>query len=254
MRLAKLLISGLVTLGVTAPLAWAAMPRFHPYWGVTIQAVYDQHGDPVLGANFSPNGGLAKPHWRICAPPHTSVCEPAGSGSQELSPGATSSGTVFRATATYKGRTYVATSAVWEGQVRALHPPDIEGEIRVGARVNVTRATWGGGWRPDPSYHPRAGVQSGGRAAALDELTIEACETRVATQCLNLTPAAWEGTGLVHPLRIEKRFKGWYLFGFDQHFSGDTAFATPGYMTPEAAPTLTAGPTVARSEPYGPIR
>ncbi len=137
--------------------------------------------------------------------------------------------------------------------MQALDPPGLEGEIRVGARVNVTSATWRGGWQPDTSYHQQAG-QSGGRAAALDDLTTEACKTLLATRCLNLTPAGSEGSTLVHPIRIDKRFRGWYLFGFDQHFSGDTAFATPGYMTPEAAPALKAGPTIARSKPYGPIR
>ena len=251
MKLAKVLIGALVTLGVTAPAAAAASPRFKPYWGVTIQAVYDQHGNPLLVANFSPSGNLAQPSWAICAPPHTRVCRAAGNRSQGLSPGATNPGTVFRATATYHGRTYAATSAVWRGQLHAVHPPELEGEVRVGAHVNVTGAVWGGGWQPGPGYQRQLGAQSGGRAPAIDELSIEACRTQQATHCVSLRPAEEQGARLRHPIRVGRRFKGWYLFGFDQHFSGDTAFATS--TTPTQA-LLTAGPTVARSRPYGPVR
>lgn len=254
MRLARLFIAGLIAAGVTAPVTLAAMHHFRPYWGVTIQAVYDQDGNPSLVANFSPNGGLAKPHWSICAPRHTAACRPAGKGSQELSPGATPPGTVFRATAIYRHRAYTATSAVWEGQLHWVAAPRLEGDLRVGARVNLTRATWSGGWKVNASYHLHPGGQSGGRAAAIDVLTIEACRTRLAGHCLNLTPAAWEGVSLVHPIRIAARFRGWYLFAFDQHFSGDTAFATSGYRTAGQAATLKMGPTVARSRPYGPVR
>jgi len=251
MKLARFLIAGLMALGATAPAAAAAAPRFKPYWGVTIQAVYNQHGNPLLVANFSPNDSLARARWSICRPPRTGVCKPAGNGSQQLSPGASRAGTVFRATATYRGRKYVASSAVWLGQVHPLTPPEIQGEIRVGARVNVTRATWGGGWQTDPSYHQQPGVQSGGRAAELDQLSLEACRTRQATHCVSPTPAGWQSPGIVRPIRIGRRFKGWYLFGLDQHFSGDTAFAT---STTGAAPATKPGPTVARSKPYGPVR
>jgi hypothetical protein len=54
---------------------------------IDIQATYDQQGNPVLGANFSPNASLATSHWEICSPPNTSICRPARSSAQFLQPG-----------------------------------------------------------------------------------------------------------------------------------------------------------------------
>jgi hypothetical protein len=120
MRALRLLIIGLVFLATTGPLAFAVQVR--PHYGVDIQAVYDQNGNPALVANFS-NGGLAKPRWSICAPPDVSACKPVASTSQGLTPGPTKPGTVFEASALYRGTTYTAISAVWEGQVQAVRGP-----------------------------------------------------------------------------------------------------------------------------------
>ncbi len=252
MRALRFLIVGLVLTAATAVPALAVQVR--PHYSVDIQAVYDQNGNPSLVANFAPNGGLATPRWSICAPPNTSVCTPVGSTSQQLTPGPTESGTVFEASAVYRGTTYTGISAVWEGQLHAVHPPALKGESRVGARVSPTVATWQGGWQTQQNYQrPQDGAQSGGRAPAIDQLRVEACRTRKATHCVNLSQVTWAGSTNGAPVRIAGRFKGWYLFAFDQHFSGDAAFATPAYRSPEDAPTLKVGPTVARSAPYGPV-
>ena len=251
MRALWLLTVGLIAVAASASGALAVQIPAH--YGVGIQAVYDQSGDPLLVANFLPNGGLAKPRWSICAPPDASVCKPAPSASQELIPGATKPGTVFKATATYRGTTYAATSAVWQGQVRAVRPPRLSSEARVGARVRAIAARWRGGWRVEPGYHSRRGAQSGGRAHAIDQLRVEACRTRGGAHCLNVSPVTWAGSSKGGAVRVGARFKGWYLFAFDQRFSGDQAFATSGYGSPEDSPTLTVGATVARSRPYGPV-
>jgi|SRR5579875_843679 len=253
MRGLRLPIAVLFSVVLTTSPAPAVQIR--PHHGVAIQAVYDPSGNPVLDANFTPNGALAKPRWSICAPPDTRVCRTVASSSQELIPGPTGAGTLFKATALYRGTTYSAISAVWQGQVHAVSRPALRGAVRVGAQVTPTIASWRGGWKAEASYHQQDGVASGGRAAATDQLSVEACRTRSGTRCLNLTPqsgASADSTG--RAVRIAKRFKGWYLFAFDQHVAGDTAFATPGYSSPENAPTLHVGPTVARSRPYGPVR
>src|SRR5579875_1982341 len=236
MRALRWLIVGLVVLAATgASLASAAQVR--PHYGVAIQAVYDRHGNPSLVANFTPNGGLAKPHWSVCAPADPRVCKPVGGGAQGLTPGPTQAGTVFRASATYKGTTYTSISAQWDGQVHAVHRPSLRGTPRVGSRVTPVGAIWRGGWRVDPTYHPQDGAQSGGRAAAFDQLSVEACRSRSGAHCLNLSPQARPG-GATIAVRIGARFRGWYLFAFDQRLSGDTAFAAPGYATPEDIPAL----------------
>lgn len=250
MRALRLLIVGPVIVATAASIAGAVQVR--PHYGVVIQAVYDRNGNPLLGANFSPDGALAKPRWSICAPPTTSVCKPVAGSSQELTPGATAPGTVFKAIATYRGTTYAAISAMWKGQLHALRRPGL-GEPRVGVRVSPTRATWQGGWKAVGSYHSQLGAQSGGRAPAIDQLSVEACRTRSGAHCLNLSPVAVATGDTGAAVRIGSRFKGWYLFAFDQHFSGDTAFATPAYGKPQDVPTLRVGPTVARSRPYGPV-
>jgi hypothetical protein len=228
-----LLIAVQVSLALTTPLAAAVQVR--PHYGVAIQAVYDRRGDPALVANFTPDGALAKPRWSICAPPDTSVCKPVASSSQELTAGTTKAGTVFKATAVYRGKTYSAISAVWQGQVQPVRRPGLRGTARVGGQVTPTAASWRGGWKAEPNYHQQEGAESGGRAAATDQP--------------QSAPAARTGSSV----RIARRFRGWYLFAFDQRFAADTAFATPGYSSPYSVPPLTAGPTVARSRAYGPV-
>jgi hypothetical protein len=252
MRALKFLILAPVLLAACAVPALAVQVR--PHYSVDIQAVYDQNGNPSLVANFAPNGALATPRWSICPPPNSSTCTPASSTSQELTPGPTRAGTVFQASAVYMGTTYTGISAVWEGQLHAVRAPTLKGEPRVGARVSPTVATWQGGWQTQLNYQrPQDGAQSGGRAPAIDQLRVEACRTRKGTHCLNLSQVTSAGSSNGSAVRIGRRFKGWYLFALDQRFSGDAAFATPAYRSPEDAPTLKVGPTVARSAAYGPV-
>jgi hypothetical protein len=78
-------------------------------YGIEIQAIADNAGDPVLVANFSPDGAPATPAWAICRSPDRHACTPARPKIElvgELDAGHQPVGTVFQATATYNGHTY----------------------------------------------------------------------------------------------------------------------------------------------------
>jgi hypothetical protein len=223
-------------------LALAGHPAAHVHrrmsapisYGVDIQTEYDKAGNPSLVANFAPDGGLAKPSFSTCPPTNVNVCALA-STSQFLEPGPTPAGTVFQAAATYQGHTYVARTPPWQGTVQATSPPKLNGSPRYHAAVTPTGATWAGGWGGD-----------------FDFLSVEACRTRAATHCVNLS--APKGYGFsTRPVVIDAWSTGWYLFAFDQRLAKDTTFFEYGYSSAAAIPPVHAGPTVARSAPVGPI-
>jgi hypothetical protein len=242
--LAAVLIALAVTVSGTADQAYATRGRHardtQPRvsvplgYGVDIQATFDNSGNPQLVANFSPDGALAKPRWATCRPLDVSVCTPASS-SQFLNAGPTAAGTVFQASATYRGKTYTGRTSPWQGTVQATSAPRVNGTPHYPASITASGASWTGGW--------------GGE---YDFLSIEACRTTAATACVNLSPQSGYGYSArtVHP---GTWFDGWYLFAFDQRLAKDAAFAEPGYLTAAAVPTVRAGPTVARSAPAGPV-
>lgn len=217
-------------------------------YGVDIQAVYDPVGNPDLVANFSPDGGLAKPHWSICSPPDVNVCMPAKRGN-EFQPGPIPAGTVFQATATYKGQTYVARSAPWLGTVRAIVVPRLDGHPRYGARVRPHGASWAGGWQTDPTFKSQSGPDSGGRGPNFDLVSVEACRTRTVRRCVNLSAPQGYGFSRRPPV-VGAWFTGWYLFAFDQRLAKDTLFAQPAYGRPADVPPVQVSDTVARSAPW----
>ena len=231
-------------------------------FGVEIQAVYDAAGDPSLVANFTPDGGLAKPRWSICSPPDLNVCTPAsragqpsapaGHASQFLDAGPTAAGTVFQATASYRGQTYVARTAPWLGTVRATVAPQLGGHPRYGTPVTPHGASWTGGWQTDPTFKPRDGADSGGHGPNFDFLSVEACRTRAARHCVNLSAPAGYGFSKRPPV-VGAWFTGWYLFAIDQRLAHDTAFALPGYSSPAAIPPVKLGATAVHSAPLGPV-
>lgn len=223
-------------------------------YGIEIQAVYDQHGNPSVVANFRPKANLAHPIWEICSPASGSVCTPAGKALPGLEPGASAAGTVFQAIATYAGHAYTARTAVWRGQVRATRGPQLEGPPQAGQLVRPKPALWRGGWQPDPAYKPQLGAMSGGRAPSFDFLSVEACRTRSGNHCIILTSGDPTRGSAPQPVRVARRFVGWYLFAFDQRFAADTVFDLVAYGNPGSIASLKVGPTVARSEPAGPIR
>jgi hypothetical protein len=232
--------------------AGASVASIPARYGIDIQAIYSSAGNPSLIANFSPDGALAKPRWSICRPPDVNVCAQAHTGSQFLEAGPSPADTIFEATATYKGQTYVARTARWKGTLRAIAAPRLSGSPRVGATVAPHRAVWTDGWAWQRHYRRKDGLDSGGRGPDFDFLSVEACRTSDAKKCVNLSEPRSEGFSRRAPV-VGMRFTGWYLFAFDQRFAADTAFAAPAYRTPASVPPLKAGATVARSAPRGPV-
>lgn len=229
-----------------------ARPRAsHLY--VSIQATYAS-ANPALVANFSPNGGLARPRWSICPPPNVDVCTPVRSHSQFLIPGRTQAGTVFEATAVYRGRTYTARTVAWLGTIHATGLPTVTGSARYGSVVAPHPGTWAGGWKTERHPSRASAGQDAGQAPNVNQLNIEACRTRTAEHCVNLTPQGKEATFSRRDPRIGQWFTGWYIFAFDQLEAGDTAYAGVGYGNAASMPIDRPGPTVSHSAAHGPIR
>jgi|SRR5579884_2009666 len=224
--------------GIASRHAVARPGRGRWRYAVAIQAVFDARGNPVLVANFTPDGSLARPAW--------SICRPAALGRRQacvfaaapiaLQPGREPAGTRFLAWARFRGRRYVA-SVTWRGRVRALARPGVDGTPRVGAAVLPLPGRWAGGW----------GTES-------DQLGLEACRTRSGRHCVMLSGGQAFCPPAAARARIPARFRGWYVFALDARSAHDEVCAGIGYGSPEAVPAWPVGETVARSAPVGPIR
>ncbi len=204
-------------------------------YGVDIQAVFSATGNPLLVADFSPNGALAIPRWSICAPAPQSTCTSAASKHRTLTPGPEPAGTRFVARARYAGRTYSA-AVTWQGRVQALTAPALEGPLREGGTVTPLPAQWTGGWSGDS-----------------DQLGVEVCPTRNGTGCRMLGGGELgcpDGTSRV---RLRGWFTGWYVFALDARFGRDSVCAGTGYGANEDLPLWPVDQTIVRSSAMGPI-
>lgn len=197
-------------------------------YGVDIQAVFDRRGDPVLVANFAPDGSLAEPSFSVC-PPDGGGCTPAESTDRELQPGSEPAGSVFEASATFKGHVY-SSSVTWRGTVTALGPPELAGAATVGARVIPVAGRWAGGW--------------GGES---DQLGVEACRTANGTQCRQLGGGELGCPDQSSRPRIGNWYTGWYLFAIDARMPADGICAGTGYSTNADLPLWKLSATVQRS-------
>jgi hypothetical protein len=201
----------------------------HPRYAVTIQAVFDQDGNPALVANFSPNGSLATPSWTICPPAGQGACRTMRTAHATIQPGPEPPGTRFTSTATYRGHTY--TSAVtWHGQVHALGRPGLAGSARLNGRVTPIAARWAGGWGNE-----------------LDQLGVEACRTTTAHSCWMLGGGEVGCPDNTSRPRLEGWFTGYYLFALDSRTSRDIICAGTGYARNAGLPLWKLGPTIVRS-------
>lgn len=203
-------------------------------YSVDIQAVFSAAGNPLLVANFSPNGSLAQAHWTICAPTPPHSCLPARTHHHALSPGPRPAGTVFRATAHYLGRSYSA-EVRWLGRVTAHSRPRLRGGLTAGARVNPVAAIWSGGW--------------GGE---FDQLGVEACRTKSARRCITVSGGQLGCPDHSHAA-ITTSLTGWYLFALDARSPADEDCAGVAWGSESAIPVWPKGRTVARSAAYGPV-
>ncbi len=210
------------------------LPPNPPRNEVAIQAVFDRAGNPLLVANFAPDGSLAVPRWAIC-PPGATACRSAGSHGRELDPGPEPAGTRFVASAVYAGHTYTS-SVTWQGRVRALAPPSLRGSRRVGAVVNPVAGKWSGGW----------GSES-------DQLGVEACRSQRGHHCRLLGGGEYGCPDRSSRTRLTRRFVSWYLFALEARMPKDGVCAGTGYSSNIDLPLWKLGPTVVRSRALGRI-
>ena len=223
--------------------------------GVDVQQSYDAAGNPTAIANANVAGATTSPRWSACAPADPTGCRPIrSSGTSDtsafLNQGRTPPGTVFQATLTVHGRTYVTRTGAWLGTVRAVLPPTLTGSPRFGAVMVPHGARWAGGWAAPPTPDLFAGTRG---LANEDALSLEACRTPRGHRCVNLTPQGVHGLYSTRPVAIDNWFTGWYLFAFDQRLATPILLAEPGYGTPSVMPTVKVGATAARSAPLGPV-
>ncbi|MBV9802710.1 MAG: hypothetical protein JO130_05950 [Solirubrobacterales bacterium] len=232
---ALVVCSGTVATG--ARFAPAANRTRIPRYGVDIQAVFTAAGNPLLVANFSPNGALATPHWSICAPPPQGTCTAAATVSKvdTLAPGPEPAGTRFIARARHAGRTYSA-SVTWLGRVQALTAPALEGAPKQGGIVDPLPAQWTGGWSGD-----------------FDQLGVEACATPSGTHCRMLGGGEFGCPDNTSKPRLRGWFTGWYVFALDARLSRDELCGGTGYDANADLPVWKVGQTVVRSPPLARI-
>jgi hypothetical protein len=134
-------------------------------------------------------------------------------------------GTVFQAT--QDG--VVLRSRPWGGRVRATAPPQVQGRLRVGARVRPVAAVWQGGW---------------GRES--DWLQLQACRTAAGSGCLVIyDPIKFGrcpgGEGRLLPAR----YRGRWLRVADARIDRNQPFTQEGYSAPEGVRPLRAAPGIA---------
>jgi hypothetical protein len=201
------------------------------------QAIYDDAGQPWIGAGFSPDGGVGAATWWICQPGAACVQAPSADG--WLKPGPVAAGTTFEARATVQGLAYLARSPVWNGRLSPTSHPTLTGRPIVGQKVRPVGAHWTGGWAQPGDY---------------SKLHVEACRTAKAGRCVTLSAQGedYPRSG-ARPI-LASRYLGWYLFAIDARYSRDSAFAGVGYRDASAVPPVKVGPTIVRSRAYGPIR
>ncbi|MDQ6750314.1 MAG: hypothetical protein M3Z33_06145 [Actinomycetota bacterium] len=197
------------------------------------QHVFDELGDPLLIANSIPDGSKGTVTWAIC--PAAGSCRPAGTGA-ELKPGEQPAGTTFDATVDYGGQVSSDRSKPWLGRVRATGAPRLDGKPVVGERVTPMPGPWSGGW----------GDES-------EDLRVQACRSPAGTDCKSLSAPIYHPQATDPAVVVSAAYVGWYLFAVDGRLPKESVFAAVGYLSPEGAPPLAAGPTVAISAALGPV-
>ena len=196
------------------------------------QHLFDRNGDPSLigGADPYGDGHGSVLGWRAC--PAKGDCGPVvAETGDEFEPGQTSLGTRFELVVDYRGHESRALSRTWQGRLRAVTPPALEGTVAVGSKVRVRPARWRGGWRErDASRAQR----------------IEACKTRHLVEC-EVLAAPNDISGTDASAVISRYYAGWYVQALDAYYAQDTLFTLPGYSDVSGVPPLMRSGNVAAS-------
>jgi hypothetical protein len=201
------------------------------------QAVYDDAGQPSIGAAFTPDSRIGTAGWWICRP--GAACAPAPSADGWLQAGPVPAGTTFEARADHEGVAYAVRSPVWNGPLTAVTRPSLKGRPVVGQKLRPVGAHWTGGW---------------GRPGDSSFMHVEACRTAKAGGCETLSAQGGDYPRSGAPPVLGRRYVGWFLFALDVRYSKDSVFAGVGYNAARLVPTVKVGPTSVRSRPYGPVR
>lgn len=216
---------------VVGVLSLLAVPASAHADGIKItQHVFTEDGQPQLVGNYSPDGSVAKPSWKICAPD----CGPIVlADTSVFQPGPQAAGTTFEASATVNGVTTTDRSRAWTGQVANVTPPTISGDAKVGATVTGVAGTWSGGWGDDR-----------------DSVSLRVCTTAAATDCRRL-PA--DATSV-----IDSAYAGWFIGATDERYGRESVFPAAAWPAPipgvpSTLPARAASQTVALGALVGPI-
>jgi hypothetical protein len=202
-------------------------------YGIGIQAVFDLAGNPLVVANFSPDGSLATPSWSACQP--SLSCQTVRSHGGELQSGPEPAGTRFIATAGFRGHIYRAT-VTWRGSVRAVSRPRLVGNRTLGGVLKPVAGRWRGGW--------------GGES---DQTGVEACLTKTGDHCRMLGGGELGCPDSSSRTRLGGWFTGWYVFALDARSARDDFCAGTGYFANADLPLWKLGPAVVRSAALGKI-
>jgi hypothetical protein len=198
---------------------------------------FDDAGNPQLSGGPWPDYRVGRVvGWSVC-PPDAASCIAAAPGASPwvLEAGPQPPGTTFEVEVEYAGQRTVDRSGPWGGTITFEARPELVGEAAAGARVSVTPARWTGGWGNER-----------------DELRVQACRTPAAEQCETLSAPGVRGV-TAGVATIANRYIGWYLFAVDHRYSFDTPFPAVLALNPRDVPPLSPGPTIAFSEPVGPV-
>ena len=200
------------------------------------------NGNPEPSVQAGGNGGT----WLVCIP-GARRCKQLATLGGVARTGPEPAGTIFKINGGRPGHPDWAR-LTWHGALHVTKPPELSGTPHVGATVRVSAAHWSGGW-----------------GSAFDELGIEACHTRRASQCAVLVGMAVgcyrSGCGMgggaakyysPDDVRVGPWYSGWYLFAFDAHLMDDASTAL-GYPSYGVEPPWPTNRIVVRSRPYGPV-
>lgn len=163
--------------------------------------------------------------WERCAA--DGACVPFDDGDADIA--------ILRVPADPAGVTYRAhrdgatlTSEMWQGGLRAVAPPSVDGPLRVGGTVRAVPATWAGGW---------------GREA--DWLQLQVCPSPGGPGCRVLEDRIKHPCGPAAGRTIPGRYAGWWLVVADARIDREQPFTLEGYPRPEGVWPHVAAPGVA---------
>jgi len=186
---------------------------------VRMQALLSEDGSGRLFVN---NSGEPPWSWEACDATLT-TCRPFGTG-REINTGNTPAGTVFRVT----GGGDSGLSPIWHGNVSAVSPPSVLGEIRANKLVVPWIADWTGGWEGD-----------------FDQTQLAACVLPSGNQCTSITEPKYIGGCRNGGTVIDPAFTGQYLRVADRRYGTGTAFTMEGAMSPYGHEIWRESPTTA---------